>query len=93
MIEQRHLGLLAGLTALQVALTYGTHRGYRRTVQRESADGVGQYVDAREGVVECPECGTDNELGYRFCRFCVGELPGAVGFQRAADSPMSRTTR
>lgn len=29
-----------------------------------------------KGVVECPHCGTENERGYRFCRECVGDLPG-----------------
>lgn len=93
MIQQWHLGLLAGLIALQVALAYGTYRGYRRRISGESDAGVGQYVDAGEGVVQCPRCGTDNDLGYRFCRSCVGELPGAAGFQRAADGPTSQTMR
>ncbi len=93
MIQQWHLGLLAGLIALQVALAYGTYRGYRRRVSGESDAGIGQYVDAGEGVVRCPRCGTDNDLGYRFCRSCVGELPGAIGFRRAADGPTSRTAQ
>lgn len=29
-------------------------------------------------TVSCPDCGTANEQGYRFCRRCIAELPGAV---------------
>lgn len=27
--------------------------------------------------VTCPQCGASNEQGYRFCRRCVGEIPGS----------------
>lgn len=28
-------------------------------------------------VCRCPECGTENDSTYRFCRQCVAELPAA----------------
>jgi len=28
-----------------------------------------------ETVCRCPECGTDNDTAYRFCRQCAAELP------------------
>lgn len=95
-VEQWHLGLLLGVVALHVLFSYGVYRRYHRAVRDAdvgTGSDAGAFVDRQDGVVECPECGTDNELGYRFCRSCVGELPGAAGFQRASDSPMSRMTR
>lgn len=35
--------------------------------------------DADPGVVTCPDCGAENEQGYRYCARCVAELPGADG--------------
>lgn len=43
--------------------------------------------------VLCPECGTANEQGYRFCRSCIGELPQSGGFERDGDNPLIRETR
>ncbi len=31
-------------------------------------------------VVRCPECETENERGYRFCRRCLSELPMSMRF-------------
>lgn len=35
-----------------------------------------RYVDADRVV--CPSCRAENDRGYRFCRECLGELPGAI---------------
>lgn len=35
-------------------------------------------VDRDAETVTCPNCGADNELGYRYCARCIDELPGAV---------------
>lgn len=44
-------------------------------------------------LATCPECGTENELGYRYCRSCVSELPGAVDFDSDSDVPIGRLIR
>jgi len=46
-----------------------------------------------EFLATCPECGTENELGYRYCRNCVSELPGAVDFGSDSDVPVGRLIR
>lgn len=52
-----------------------------------------EAVDPDAGVVLCHECGTENELGYRFCRSCVAELPGAVAVGRSGATPFGRVSR
>jgi hypothetical protein len=54
---------------------------------RQSTDGSGRATSEERGTdpqdtggsdrVTCPNCLTTNEAGYRFCRECLGELPGA----------------
>ena len=45
--------------------------GYRLASQRESdSDATSSGRD-----VDCPTCGTTNEPGYRYCQFCMSELP------------------
>jgi hypothetical protein len=31
-------------------------------------------------TVECPDCGTTNEQGYRYCQECLEELPASVSY-------------
>jgi len=58
-------GALAGLAALNVVVTLVLAR---RLNGSSAGDG---------GPVDCPECGTENEGGYQYCRVCAAELPGA----------------
>ena len=93
--DQWQFGILIGWIAINALLAY---RAYHLQEQRASAgadptDGGGDLVDADDGVVECPDCGGANELGYRFCRSCVSELPGRMAFGRDADDPLGRLTR
>ena len=58
-----------------------------------SADAVRNAEDAIDrdaGVVRCPHCGTENELGYRYCAGCIGELPGAVSTTSTGMQPSQR---
>lgn len=54
-------------------------REQRRGVETDGDADALDRIDADAQAVTCPNCGTENELGYRFCRSCVEELPGADG--------------
>lgn len=40
--------------------------------------------------VRCDECGTVNESGYRYCRVCVAELPGATPVRTSGGAALGR---
>lgn len=42
----------------------------------EAADRNSSSSTADGATVACPDCGTENDQGYRYCRSCVAELPG-----------------
>ncbi|MFB6310007.1 MAG: zinc ribbon domain-containing protein [Salinirussus sp.] len=46
-----------------------------------------------DGTVACPECGVENELGYRYCRACVNELPGALAVEQSDGTPIGGLVR
>lgn len=54
----------------------------------EPANSTEQSVQVRE--VDCPECGTTNERGYRYCANCVSELPGGSNVDRMPTTPVGR---
>lgn len=60
-------GALAGLAALNVAVTLALARRLDG-----SSSGGG-------GPVDCPDCGAENDGGYRYCSACAAELPGTGG--------------
>jgi predicted amidophosphoribosyltransferase len=51
-------------------------------------DAAGEYVTEED--VECPNCGEENERGYRYCRQCVSELPGQVSLVDGSLAPRGR---
>lgn len=72
------LGLLLAVALLQLvtfAYAASTVKSNARfeALDRWSSDTTTRPADR----VTCPECGTENEAGYRFCRECLGTLPGA----------------
>ncbi|WP_425492359.1 DUF7577 domain-containing protein [Halobellus inordinatus] len=54
----------------------------------EPADSTEKSVQLTE--VDCPECGTTNERGYRYCANCVSELPGGSNVDRVPTAPVGR---
>lgn len=72
---------------LPLVRRYVAVRGAR---SRDAA--VADSVDPVDGIVRCPDCGAENDLGYRYCRACVAELPGAARVARSASSPLGRVS-
>ncbi|MFB6157874.1 MAG: hypothetical protein ABEJ34_08540 [Haloferacaceae archaeon] len=72
---------LAALLAANVALAwlFGRRLGGERAGPAP--------VDRSAGTVVCPACGATNDVDYRFCRDCVGELPTAPGSVDATVRP------
>lgn len=92
--EQWQLWLVVAAIAANALLVVRTYRlAERREVAAARPPPGDAVVDSEAGVVECPRCRTENEYGYRYCRSCVGELPGPMDFSRAADDPLGRLTR
>ena len=90
--EQSQLIVLVALAlALHAALLYTVFK--RNPVERARGDGTETVERPQPGrsetsTIECPYCGTVNEAGYRYCRSCLGELPGWTNFQRERWNPM-----
>lgn len=87
-LSQWLLALLVGLVAIETLAVVAAHRwGDGAQSEDETA------VDTTAGVVECPDCGTENEIDYRYCRACVNELPGTPPLARGPTAPLSGFTR
>lgn len=89
--QSQLLVLLALAVAIHAALLY---RVFQLTPAEQAREDGTETVERqqpgpREGsTIECPSCGTDNEAGYRYCRSCLGELPGWTNFARERRNPM-----
>lgn len=89
------LGLLAGTMAVHALVLYRAYRLRQRdrTTSTAASRSETALLDVEAGVVKCPECGTTNESGYRYCRSCVTKLPMTMEFERSSDSPLGRVMR
>ncbi|NHN47897.1 zinc ribbon domain-containing protein [Halostella sp. JP-L12] len=75
---------LFALVAVQLAAIY-LNLTARRDTKREDGS-----VAASADAVTCPDCGAENEREYRFCRRCVGELPGSAPLPAGGGAPRGR---
>lgn len=82
-------GVLIALIAVQLFAAYASVRTHRTdgTALGDETDAV---VDESAEVVSCPSCGAENDLGYRFCRQCVGELPVSSPYPTKSGAPRGR---
>jgi len=88
------LGLLFG--AYLATLAYLLRQGATREPSAAGTGGGATATDGEESVTEdavyCPNCSTENERGYKFCRECLAELPTSVSFFRGRSGPRRRMT-
>ncbi len=55
---------------------------------RQTDDGTS--IDRAGGpTVTCPDCGTTNEAGYRYCRACVRKLPRSMTSYETPPGPLN----
>lgn len=87
--------LLAAMIVVHALLVYHVYLLQKKTTAVSSAttDTDIDSVDAADVTVTCPDCGTENEAGYRYCRSCVAELPGTMGVEHTDTNPVSGFTR
>lgn len=51
------------------------------------SDGTDEGAESRDRPnVTCPECGTENDPEFTYCRDCVAELPGSDLFEAVDDA-------
>ncbi|WP_049926548.1 DUF7577 domain-containing protein [Halopiger goleimassiliensis] len=83
---------LLPIVAFVLFLGAYTYFVYRRLDQRatELSKRREAAIDRESGSVVCPDCGAENDLGYTYCRRCVGELPGGANHRRTGGSPARR---
>lgn len=93
--SQWPLWLIFVVIAVYTVLVYQANRlqEHRGEEGNRSAATVARSGNRDETVLKCPGCGAENEVGYRYCRSCVAELPVTVDFERPAEAPMGRVLR
>lgn len=90
------LWLGVAMVGLQLYWAYQLYRhGKRETLLSDPGDqsNMSNFSTTDGNSVTCPHCRTENDRGYRFCRECVGELPGGMAIQETADRPLGRIIR
>jgi hypothetical protein len=81
MVPEWVYGTLVALALVHLVTPYFLHARAGRRPADFGADAIEESAD--EDVVTCLECGTENELEYRFCRSCVTERPGTAVIARS----------
>ena len=85
-------GAVVGLALTQLLVfwyLYRTSTVSTRNNQSRDPDGGAGPSDGGRQVV-CPDCGTANDPGYRFCQDCVTTLPGSPNEPGPTDSHRER---
>lgn len=88
-------GLLAAVIVLQLVLSY-LYVARTREPEPASTPDIETEIehdrsfDADAETITCPDCGTQNNSTYQFCRNCVEELPSRPMQEHANDGLRSR---
>jgi hypothetical protein len=86
--DQLLLGLVVGsLLVYSLAFLLGRQWAAATDSRRE------RQVETDDEMVRCPNCETKNERGYRFCRFCLDELPRSLEFTQHSHGSYGRLMR
>ena len=88
--EQWQFALLMGVLAFHL-LAAGL--AYRHQEASPAVTSASDAIDQDAKIIRCPECNSKNDFGYRYCRSCVGELPGAIPSDGARNTPLRRFAR
>lgn len=84
------IGFVIGILYLVVLAWVHRCRRSTSSVGIEHPESVAAEPPADGGAVICPDCGNENDDGYRFCRNCVAELPGGTVHLKHESMPTGR---
>lgn len=91
--EQWQLGLLAVAFVIHLIAIGLMYRDRGSRTVGSASDPERDLIDHEKGLLECPNCAAENELGYRYCRCCVNELPKSMAFDGVGNTPLGRIVR
>lgn len=84
------IGFFLGIAGLYALFLY---QFARKRLSRSSPTPKPGSGPGEEAQINCPECGTRNTSGYRFCRSCIAELPRSADSDRGGGRGLIRNTR
>ena len=84
------IGFLVGIAGLYALFLYQFARKRLSPSQSTPAPEPSQQGESQ---IVCPECGTRNVNGYRFCRSCIAELPQSANSSTESGRKLSRNAR
>ena len=85
--RQWYLGVSLAVMSSHVVVLYGLYRR-QQAAGEIAAAGDADAVPVENGVIECPDCGTDNDADYRYCGGCVQQLPHTTPLERQQGGTM-----
>ncbi|MFB6085987.1 MAG: hypothetical protein ABEJ84_04160 [Halodesulfurarchaeum sp.] len=84
------IGILLGIVSLYALFLF---RFAHRRLAQSQATPQPESGHGEESPIVCPECGTRNGAGYRFCRSCIAELPQPEDSGHQPGHELSRNAR